>query len=346
VHRLRRKTVAYLVASAFTLAGVLSLTSCSNAAPEPDDGAAEATSGFDRSELRPTIKIGVAGWSTARLNVAVAESLIERRLGYPVEPVEITDFGAMFQDLERGDDLHAVLEVWPNSLEERERAYLDQNRVLSFGELGVTGRIGWYMPADSAVALGVTTWQDLADPAVVAALGPPRDGAGADDATLGRFLGINPSYEQYDEDLIAELGLPLAVEFSGSESATRREVSDAVATGQPILVYWWTPTELAVEAELVEIQLPPWDEECEADRRVGDATVCGYRPERLLKLGSPELDTLAPEVEVFLRDFVLTNADQESMLAELARGRTISEAANYWIEENPGTWEAWFDDLG
>ena len=83
------------------LAWLVLLVACSSRSDEAsDDDAGEPRP--TRVEQRPSVRIAVTDWTGARLNVAIAEQLIERRLGYPVSAVDTTDTTDMLIALESG----------------------------------------------------------------------------------------------------------------------------------------------------------------------------------------------------------------------------------------------------
>ncbi len=275
-------------------------------------------------------------WTGAEVNVAIAEQVIERRLGYPVEAVPVTDMGRMLTELEAGD-LDAVLELWPSGLLEEEQQRIDDGPYLDLGPLGVEGQIGWYVPR--YVTTGeppVTDWEDLADPAVARTFATPATGR------RGRLLGTDPGYEQYDEELIDALDLDLVVEYSGSDAATATEVAAAVAAGEPILLYWWTPTALVARFDLVEVELPPHTTDCAAEIEAGATARCGYPSDELFKIGSPDLTERAPDVDHVLREFRLGTEEQLALIDRIDNGgESVDEVAAAWISANKDRWESW-----
>ena len=72
----------------------------------------------------------------------------------------------------------------------------------------------------------------------------------------GQFLGTDPSYVQYDEALVENLGLNFKVIFTGSETATIEAIKQAVAQKKPLLFYWWDPHWLNSQVELTRDQAP------------------------------------------------------------------------------------------
>lgn len=311
---------------AMTVSLALLVAACGGSDAGGDDG------GDD-----PTITLIVNPWTASRLNAEVAKIIIEENLGNPVEITEVNENDAMFTGMADGT-LDAVLEIWPSGVTDAETAYFDEGSVVNIGELGTVGKIGWFTPSyvvDENPALA--TWEGYQDPAVAAMF------ATAETGDLGRFLGTDPSYSQYDEQIIENLGLPFQVVFSGSEPATVAELDARFAAGEPILMYWWTPTAAVAKYDLVNVLLPPWNEECGASAAAGDGGVdCDYPEDVLFKAASGLLEEKDADVFAFLQAFTLTTEDQLSMLPPVEiDGLDPAEVAATWVAENESIWSAW-----
>ena len=280
-----------------------------------------------------TINLVANAWTASALNAEIAKQLIESELGNPVEIVAI-DENTMFTGLSDGS-LDVVLEVWPSGITPDEQAFLDDGSVVNVGELGVVGQIGWFVPSyviDEHPDLA--TWEGYLDPANAALF------ATAETGDLGRFLGTDPSYSQYDEPIIANLGLPFMAVFSGSEPATVAELDTRVAASEPILMYWWTPTAAVAKYDLVQVELPEYSDECYGGE-VSEVD-CAYPSDTLVKLASAGLEEKAPNVLTFLEAFTLTNEDQLGMLPAVEiDGEDASDIAAQWIADNEDVWSAW-----
>jgi glycine betaine/proline transport system substrate-binding protein len=280
----------------------------------------------------PTINIVANAWTASALNAEIAKQLIETELGYPVEIVAI-DENTMFTGLSDGS-LDVALELWPSGVTADEQAFIDDGTVVNIGELGAIGKIGWFVPSyviDEHPDLA--TWEGFADPANAALF------ATAETGDLGRFLGTDPSYSQYDEAIIANLELPFEVVFSGSEAATVADLDARVAAGEPIVMYWWTPTAAVAKYDLVNVALPEYNAECYADPAAID---CDYPEDVLVKVASSQLAEKAPEVQAFLENFTITTEDQLGMLPAVEIDQEdAADVAAQWIADNQDTWQAW-----
>ncbi len=299
-----------------------------------DEGGGDGDGGGGGTE---TITLIVNPWTASRLNAEVAKNIIENELGNPVEITEVNENDAMFTGMADGT-LDAVLEIWPSGVTDAENAYFDDGSVVDLGELGAIGKIGWFVPQyviDENPSLA--TWEGFQDPALASLF------ATAETGDNGRFLGTDPSYSQYDEQIIANLGLPLQVIFSGSEPATVAEVDARVAAEEPVLLYWWTPTAAVSAYNLVNVTLPEVTDECEASRAAGDGGVdCDYPEDVMFKAASGMLEEKDANVFAFLDAFTMTTEDQLGMLPAVEiDGDDPAAVAAEWVAANEDVWSAW-----
>jgi len=284
-----------------------------------------------------TINLIVNPWTASRLNAEVAKNIIESELGNPVEIIDVNENDAMFTGMADGT-LDAVLEIWPSGVTDAENAYFDDGSVVNLGELGAVGKIGWFVPQyviDEHPELA--TWEGFQDPELAGLF------ATAETGENGRFLGTDPSYSQYDEQIVENLELPLQVVFSGSEPATVAEVDARVAAEEPVLLYWWTPTAAVSAYDLVNVTLPEYNEDCAASAAAGDGGVdCDYPEDVLFKAASGMLEEKDANVFAFLEAFTITTEDQLGMLPAVEiDGEDPADVAAEWVSANEDVWSAW-----
>ncbi len=335
---------------ALAVLAALGVAACGGDDDEPagapaDDGTIEAPSattapsdepvGIDSS--KPTIKLIVNPWSASRLNVEVAKNIIENRLGYPVEITEVNENDAMFTGMADGS-LDAVLEIWPSGITDEENAYFDDGTVTHLGELGAVGRIGWFVPQyvlDAHPELA--TWEGFETPEAGELF------ATAETGDLGRFLATDPSYSQFDEQIITNLNMPFEVQYSGSEPATIAELDARAAAEEPVVMYWWTPTAAVAKYDLVKVELPAVTDECTASAAASDGGyACDYPEDVLIKAASAQLEEKAPDVFAFLQKFTITTDDQLEMLPAFEiDGDDPAAVAATWVDAHQDVWSAW-----
>lgn len=281
-----------------------------------------------------TITLARNAWTASAINVEIAKQLIETELGNNVKIVDV-DENSMFAGMDSGD-VDAALEIWPSGVVEEEQAFIDGGGVVNLGDLGVVGQIGWFVP-DYVLEdhPDVATWEGLKDPDTAKLF------ATAETGDKGRFLATDPSYSQYDQSIVKELGLPFEVKYSGSEAATVAELDSRAANKDPVVMYWWTPTAAVAKYNLKPVELPEYTPECYADP---DTVDCAYPEDVLFKAASAKLETKDPKVFSFLEKFQMTNEDQLGMLPDVEIDKKpASEIAAQWIKDNKATWEQWLN---
>ena len=296
---------------------------------------------------KPVINLVVNDWTASAINVAIAEQIIERELGFPVVPTRMDDTTEMYKALADGD-LDATLEVWPSTIGERDSVFFARGDVLDYGPLGVVGQIGWFVPAYVVEQYPeLATWEGLQSRADIFATSGTEP--------KGRFVGTDVNYRQYDKTLMASLSLPFVVEFTGSEEATMAELAEHTQAQKPILLWWWTPTAAIGTHNLVQVELPEATAECVAAMESVDTFqevvpaapggfACGYPEDLVFKAGNGDLAQKAPEVDRFIRAFSLTSEDQVELLEAVeSRGKSINQAAQDWIDANEQRWRPWLD---
>jgi glycine betaine/proline transport system substrate-binding protein len=284
-----------------------------------------------------TVSIAVNPWTGSAVNANVAKLLLEQELGYTVELVEIDEF-AQFPAMSAGD-LDATLEVWPSGHAEDYATYIEgDGSVVDGGELGVIGKIGWYVPTYVVEEHPeVATVEGLNENAELFATTETGD--------KGQMLDGDPSFVSFDAEIVENLGLDFEVVVAGSESALLAELDQAVANEDPLLFYWYTPHWGNTVYDLTEVALPAVTDECTAAASGdGDGYACDYPEDVLYKAFNADLETKAPEAFAFLSAMSYDNASQE----EIAKGIDVdgmdpAAAAQAWVDANAAVWQPWVD---
>jgi glycine betaine/proline transport system substrate-binding protein len=273
-------------------------------------------------------------WPASELNVNVAKILIEQELGNTVEIVAL-DENTQWDALAAGD-ADASLEVWPSGHGERIAEYIEaQGVVENGGPLGPLGEIGWFVPSYVVEEHPeLATWEGFANPELAAMF------ATAETGDKGQFLGADPSWVQYDEDIINNLGLNLQVVWAGSEEALLAAVSSAYERQEPVLFYFYTPHAIFSKFDLTQVELPEYTDECYADPE-GGSVACAYPQDQLLKIFSTELKEKDAAVHTLLTNMNYGNDAQIAMLGTMDEGKTVAEAAQAWVEANEAVWQEW-----
>jgi glycine betaine/proline transport system substrate-binding protein len=283
-----------------------------------------------------TINLAISPWVGSEANVAIAQKLLEDKLGYTVETTDIDEY-AQFKSLSNGD-LDATLEIWPSGHAADYKKYIQNaNGVVDGGELGVIGQIGWWIPTYMLQDHPeLATWEGLK--------GNENLFQTSDSGGAGQILDGDPSYVTYDQPIADNLGLNLQVKYAGSEAAELTELKTAYNANDPILMYFWTPHWAQEQYDLTMIQLPEVTDACtQAAADSPDAYACAYPEDDLYKAFNDGLQTKAPAAFALLSAMQWTNDDQNGVGLDINDGMDPADAAQKWIDANPSVWQPWVD---
>jgi glycine betaine/proline transport system substrate-binding protein len=283
-----------------------------------------------------TINLAISPWTGSDANVAVAQVLLQDKLGYTVKTTKIDEY-AQFPALANGQ-LSATLEVWPSGHAKDHKKFIEGNNgVVDGGPLGVVGQIGWWIPTYLLTDHPeLATWEGLKTDAGMFKT--------AESGSAGQILDGDPSFVTFDQPIADNLGLNLKVVYGGSEAAELSALDAAYQKQAPILMYFWTPHWAQSKYELTMVELPAVSPACEA-AAAGDTSkyACAYPEDDLYKAFNSDLQTNAPAAFAFLSAMSYTNDDQNSIALDINNGMTPEAAAQKWIDANPDVWQPWVD---
>ncbi len=329
-----RRKWHFAVASALLATVVSACGDDSTTAPADSKAPATTTAGGSGTGA---IVLAVNPWTGSAVNAYVAQAIIEANLGTAVEIVNI-DENATWVGMDDGS-IDAVLEVWPSGHSADYQTYItDKGTVVDLGKLGPSAKIGWYVPkfiVDAHPELA--TWEGFKDPELAKLF------ATAESGDLGQFTMGDPSYVTYDEQIIANLGLPLKYVVAGTEAALLTAIDQSIADQKPILMQFWKPHWKQLEVELVEVQLPAITPECEAALASGDGSyACDYPVDELYKAANAGLEAKNAAVFNLLSKLTLSTEQQSEIAGYVDRdGMSAADAAKKWVDANPDVWQAW-----
>jgi glycine betaine/proline transport system substrate-binding protein len=281
------------------------------------------------------VRLAQNAWSGSRVDAAVAAVLLHDELGYAVEIAPVDEY-EQWDSMATGA-LHACLEVWPSGHAADIAQYIRrEHSVATAGPLGVVGKIGWYVPTYVLEEHPeLASWEGFSDPANAALFRTEATGE------QGQFLAGDPTWVQFDAQIIANLGLDFAVVFAGSEEALLAQVDAAYGRRQPILFYFWTPHAAHLRYDLTEVRLPPYNAGCYARADTGGVD-CDYPNDVLFKIVWPDLAEYAPAAYDFITRFHWSTEQQTELLAAVdVDGLTPDQAARQWIATHEDVWRQW-----
>ncbi|MEO7664508.1 MAG: ABC transporter substrate-binding protein [Candidatus Limnocylindrales bacterium] len=276
-----------------------------------------------------TVNIAVNPWVGYEADAAVVAYILKEKMGYTVNQKDLKE-DVSWQGFESGD-VDVILENWGHP--DLEKIYINEKKVaMDAGQTGNIGVIGWYVPKwmadehpDIVDSKNLNKYADLFKT--------------SESGDKGDFLGTDPSYVQYDEALVKNLGLNFKVRFSGSENATIEAIKQAVDQKKPLIFYWWDPQWLNSQVELTRINLPKYTAGCDADK---EKVACDYGETPLNKIIRTEFNDKGGAAATFIKNFNWTNADQNQVAEYITNEKMTAEAAaKKWVDANEAKWKAW-----
>lgn len=299
----------------------LALTACGGAKVESSDAGDSGDCG--------TFTIAINPWVGYEANAAVIAHVAETELGCTVVKKDLKEEIA-WQGFGTGQ-VDAIVENWGH--DDLKKKYIeDQKTAIDAGSTGVEGVIGWYVPPWMAEEYpDITDWNNLNK---YASLFETTESGGK-----GQLLDGDPSFVTNDEALVKNLELDYKVVYAGSEPALIQAFRQAEKEKKPVLGYFYDPQWFLSEVELVKVNLPEYQEGCDADP---EKVACDYPVYDLDKIVSKSFaDANGPAYQL-VNNFTWTNEDQNLVARYIAQDNmSPEEAAKKWVEANKDKVEAW-----
>jgi glycine betaine/proline transport system substrate-binding protein len=284
-----------------------------------------AAGGKDCGELNIAVNPWTGYVSNAHLIGYVAESKLGCKVGYQDVKEEVAWQGMA------GGTIDTVVENWGHA--DLTKKYVEQQKtVVDAGLTGSDGIIGWYVPPWMAEKYpDITDWKNLNK---YASMFKTSESGGK-----GQLLDGDPSYVTNDEALVKNLKLDYKVVTGGSEAALIQSFRSAEKNKTPLLAYFYEPQWFFSEMKLARVQLPPYKEGCDA---VPAKIACDYPPYKLNKLMSKKIAESDSPAVGLLKNFTITNDDQNLVSTDIAEKKMDPDAAaKKWVDANPDKVAAW-----
>jgi glycine betaine/proline transport system substrate-binding protein len=312
------------------VSALIALTACGGGeiAEETQEREAQAEeAGGECGELNMAIN----PWVGYEASAYVVGHVAQEELGCTVNYKELKE-DVSWQGFGTGE-VDVVIEDWGHpDLEKKFFAEQGDGSATDFGPNGNVGIIGWYVPGWLAEEHpDILQWENLNKYA--------SEFATSESGDKGQFLGSDPSYVQFDEAIISNLGLDFEVVFSGGETATITAFEQAQENQEWLIGYFWEPQYIHAEIPLEKVALPPYEEGCQDDPAKVD---CDYPETVLKKIVSTEWSESDSTAVGLVQNFEWTNDDQNLVAKYItADGMSPEDAAAQWVSDNPDKVDAW-----
>jgi len=308
----RTAAVSLLAAGALVLAG------CSSSVNDSADSASDCG----------TWAIAMHAWNgyTASAQV-VAE--VARANGCTITQTTLEEAGVTYDAMEAGS-IDLIIEDWGGG---RWQEWVDRGAIVEVGDNGNVGLIGMYVAPWMAAK-----YPDILDSANLNKYADMFKTA--DSGGKGAWYEGPPGYTTIGEKMIAANKLNFKAISTGSEAALVDVLTKAEANKTAALAYFYTPGTLFIKIPGLEqsrIKFPAndWSDAAKA------SGLTDYPETSLKKLATKKLMDSGSIFATIVSNFSWTNADQNSVAADIESGMEPAAAAQKWIDANPDKVAAW-----
>jgi len=278
-------------------------------------------------------------WTGGVVTCRVVEYILENELGYKIKTVTMPSGPGVFEGTRSGD-LDFACESWPSYNPAGDK-YIKQfggdGSVAYLGETGIVGVSGYFVPryviegdperGIPASAPDLKSYKDL---------NKYKDlFKSLESGDRGNLIGCPvAAWLCEDQKRLDMLGVDFHAQALGSETAHWAEIRAKYKRGEPFVAYAWAPHWIHAELDLVEIELPPYDEaKWPATNWAQDVTHFH---------GNPSMLTKHPDAVAVMQKMNLTNDMQAGMIYQIdVKKRDVDEVVNEWMQANEAVWRKW-----
>jgi glycine betaine/proline transport system substrate-binding protein len=341
------------------LATVIALLVVAAACGVDDDAAVDAPEAPEGQEL----VLFDGQWESLWILNEIFGIIAEHGYGHSVD-APTTSTPVMMETMPDGE-MHVAMEFWCMNIPEwcDEHLFPDDSAVIHTGTAFEEAVQGWFVPryviegdADEdieAMAPDLQSVQDLPD--YVELFEDPEDPGS------GMLLGGIDGWEvtEINRYKLHAYGLADAYNFqsAGSAAAFDTAIVSAIDRGEPVLFYYWTPAWIPGVYDLVQLEEPAWNEECQAaldaaleaelaPAEAGEDVGCEL-PSGSVEMGVfAGLEESAPEMVEVMRNIDGFGTDLMNELTAYMELEAAEpdEAALWFFGQYPDVWRAWIAD--
>ncbi|EGQ21830.1 ABC transporter substrate-binding protein [Mammaliicoccus sciuri] len=313
----------------FSVFALLLLTACGNSASK---------------DSISVIKLADAGWDSIRVHNSITQLILEEGYGYDTEVTNGTST-AVFQALQQGD-IQIYTEIWTDNMEDIYTSAIDKGDIVKLSTNFDDNSQGLYVPTYvikgdqergiEPMAPDLKTVEDLAK--------YPELFKDPENPEMGRIIGAPSSWvvSKHLAEKMKTYGLDKTFTYlaPGSDSSIIADLVSAYKKGEPWVGYYWSPTWVTATYDLTLLEDHPFDQEI-WDKEKGTE----FPPNDVVVGIHKDLQTQAPEVVDFLKNYETSNDLTEEMLNYMGENEADpDETAKWFMKEHEDIWTSWVPD--
>lgn len=285
------------------------------------------------------VRILTLDW-TSQVVVSHIFGRLMERIGQPVAYVAQEADAQWF--LVSSGQVDLQVEVWEGTMAAKFHELTRRGLIVDAGtHAALTREEWWYPDYVEPLCPGLPDWRALKACASLFDM----DGS-------GRGVYYTGPWEKPDAARIRALDLPFAVVKLDDATALRRLLEESVAHQRPVVLFNWTPNWVESLHCGQFVEFPEYAPACETDPGWGInphlTWDCGNPKDGWLKkIVSREFPAKWPCAYALVRAISMTNLDiaEAASLVEVG-GHDPATAAQWWLDANRETWQAWLQAAG
>ena len=278
-------------------------------------------------------------WTGAVVTCRTLQYVLENEMGYKVKTVTMPGGPGAWEAVRSGD-VDYYCETWP-SYNPVKSEYLTEyggdGSLIRIADTGIIGKSGYFVPryvieGDAsrgipASAPDLKTYKDLNR--------YKHMFTSLESGDRGNLIGCPvAAWLCEDQERLDRLGVDFHAQALGSEIAHWAEMEAKYKRGEPFIAYAWAPHWIHAALDLVEIELPPHDED--------KWPATNWPQDVTFKFANPDFIEEHPDVVELLEKHRLTNEQQAVMIYEIdKKKRDVDEVVEEWMEANKDVWSKW-----
>lgn len=278
-------------------------------------------------------------WTGGVVTCRTIQYVLENEMGYKVKTVAIPGGPGVWEGIRAGD-LFYNCETWPSYNPTKEKylsEYGGDGSLTVIADTGIIGISGYFVPrymieGDSSRGIPASTpklksYQDLNQ--------YKHMFKSLESGDRGNLIGCPVSaWLCEDQQRLDTLGVDFYAQALGSETAHWAEMQAKYKRGEPFIAYAWAPHWIHAALDLVEIELPVYEE--------SKWPATNWPQDVTFKYANPGMMEEHPEVVQLIRNHRLTNDQQAGMIYEVdVKKRDVEEVVDEWMQANETTWRKW-----
>ena len=288
-------------------------------------------------ESEDTIRLALNDWSSQQIITQITAKLLEK-MSYKVELVTAGYYPQMAA-LESGD-IAATMEVWSDNVPESFAAQVKEGKVKIVSSIGFEGTVGWWYPASfEKTCPGLPDYKALLK---------------CQDQLVTEDTYPKPRFVEYPKDWgntnnlerIKAFGFDFDVVSAGSGGALAAELKSAQASGEPLVIQFYTPNVSLTEVDFKLVKMPDYTPECASDPAWGinkTATYdCAFPHSEIYKVAWPGMGEKWPKAYKLIEQVSFSlEQDLAFMKANEVDGVAQDKIVDEWLSKNETVWKDW-----